>query len=306
MITLLDHDAALYALEPEWAALYAAAPATPFAHPAWLLPWWRHFGNGQPRVAIARTAGRLTGVLPTYALDGRCLPIGAGITDYHDVLLAPGQDSAPLLAAIPRPLELMEVPPGSPLRGLSAPWHSASPCPALALTGDLMTILPPRTARKLRMNRNRAARAGGYTIETATPATAPEFLQHLIRLHTARWTTQGEPGVLSDPKVVAFHQESTPLLITAGLLRLQVLRLGDRVAAACYTLLAPGRILFYLSGFDAAYAELSPGTLLLAAMLEEARAEGLHEADFLRGDEAYKYAWGGVARHNSATGLMTA
>jgi len=299
LITLLDTDAAVFALEPEWTALWSLVPgATPFAHPAWLLPWWRQFGNGQARVAVARASGVLTGVLPMYALDGRCLPIGAGMTDYHDALLVPGQPVMPLVAALPGPVELMEVPPGAALRTLPAAWSATAPCPALALTGTVMTLLPPRTARKLRMNRNRAARAGGFTMERATPETAPPLLEHLIRLHTARWTGQGEAGVLADAAVLAFHRASAPGLVAAGLLRLQVLRVQGIVAAACYALLAEGRILFYLSGFDAGFAEISPGTLLLAAMLEEAQAEGRWEADFLRGNEAYKYAWGGVDRYN--------
>ena len=80
---------------------------------------------------------------------------------------------------------------------------------------------------------------------------------------------------------------------------------GGAVAAACYALLAGReRILFYLSGFDAEWSFVSPGTLLLAAMLEEAIAEGRREADFLRGREGYKYAWGGVDRVNGACRLV--
>ena len=105
--------------------------------------------------------------------------------------------------------------------------------------------------------------------------------------------------MLADPSVLAFHRQSAPLLVASGLVRLQVLCVNDTVAAACYALLAPGRILFYLSGFDASFAEISPGTLLLAAMIEEAQDEGRHAADFLRGNEAYKYAWGGQDRMNA-------
>lgn len=303
MITLLDTDAAVFALRDDWAALWSQVPgATPFEHPDWLLPWWRQFGTGRPRVAVSRSGGRLVGVLPMHALGQRTLPMGAGITDYHDALLLPGADIMPLVHAV-EPCELLEVPPGSALRRMPVAWSRASTCPAFALTGELLATLPARTARKLRMNRNRANRMGGFTMERATLETAPELLAHLIRLHTARWTGQGETGVLADPLVCAFHADSAPKLVAAGLARLQVMRLAGAAAAACYALLSQGRILFYLSGFDAAFAEISPGTLLLAAMLEEARAEGRWEADFLRGTEAYKYGWGGVDRHNAQARL---
>ena len=68
-IDLIDTDAALEALRPEWDALWTRTPgATPFQSPRWLLPWWHQFGTGMPRVAIAREQGLLVGVLPLYVL----------------------------------------------------------------------------------------------------------------------------------------------------------------------------------------------------------------------------------------------
>jgi len=320
-VVLLDTDAALMALAPEWEALWRRVPgAGPFASPAWLLPWWRHFGTGAPRVAIRRTAGRLTGVLPMYRLDEpgvrKLLPIGAGTTDYLDGLLEPGTAAGPLLqAALDRArtdrvdvCDLIEVPPGSALRGIApigweAHWSEGQPCPVLSLpatVAGLADVVPSNTLRKLRMNRNRAERAGCFTIETAAAATLQPLLSELVRLHQARWTAQGELGALASPAVLGFHGDAAPGLLEAGILRLQVLRIGDAVAAACYALLdGRERILFYLSGFDAAHSFVSPGNLLLAAMIEQAVGEGRREADFLRGREDYKYAWGGVDRLNA-------
>lgn len=325
-VTLLDSDAALLALAPEWEALWRRVPgASPFASPAWLLPWWRHFGTGAPRVAIQRTDGRLSGMLPLYRLDEpgvrKLLPIGAGTTDQLDALLEPGVAVGPLLqAALDHAradgvdvCDLIEVPPGSALHGIApAGWHMAwsdgQPCPVLTLpatVAGLADAVPANTLRKLRMNRNRAARAGGFMIETAGPETVQALLSELVRLHQARWVAQGEPGALAGPAVLGFHRDAVPGLLEAGVLRLQVLRIGGMVAAACYALLAGrDRILFYLSGFDAGLSFVSPGTLLLAAMLEQAIAEGRREADFLRGREGYKYAWGGVDRVNGACRLV--
>ena len=325
-IALLDSDAALLALAPEWEALWRRVPgASPFAAPAWLLPWWRHFGTGAPRVAVRRTGGQLSGVLPLYRLDEpgirKLLPIGAGTTDHLDALLEPGAMPGPLLqAALDHArvdgvdqCDLIEVPPGSALRGVApagwrAEWSEGQPCPVLTLpatVAGLADVVPANTLRKLRMNRNRAARAGGFTIETAGPDTVQALLSELVRLHQARWTAQGEPGALAGPAVLGFHRDAAPALLRAGVLRLQALRIGGVVVAACYALLAGReRILFYLSGFDAGQSFVSPGTLLLAAMLEEAVMEGRQEADFLRGREGYKYAWGGVDRVNGGCRLV--
>ncbi len=298
MIRRITTDAALYAQAPEWAALWRATPVTPFAHPAWLLPWWRQFGTGRPHVAVRDDA-----VLALYDYQGRLLPIGAGTTDHCDML---GADPDPLLAALldDRVAELLAVPPGSPLRDVAVPpgwaiaWQDADTCPSLPLPATMEALLAtvPATARKLRMNQNRAARAGGVAIRTATAETLADDMATLIRLHQARWVAQGEAGTLSDPLVLAFHADSAPRLLRAGLLRVCVLAVDGVAAAAIYALLSPGRIHFYLSGFDAAYTFVSPGSLLLAAMLGQAIAEGRHEADFLRGRESYKYAWGAVDR----------
>ena len=68
----------------------------------------------------------------------------------------------------------------------------------------------------------------------------------------------------------------------------------------------PDSDFFYLSGFDPGFAFESPGTILLAHMIEEAAREGRSEVHFLRGGEAYKYAWGGVDRMNAGRSFVRA
>ena len=121
-------------------------------------------------------------------------------------------------------------------------------------------------------------------------------------MHRARWTALGHTdGVLADPAVIAFHDAAVPMLATAGLLRMQILRIGGRVAAVYHTLVAPGRLYFYLSGFAAEEAFASPGTLLLGAIIEQ---EAVGELHFLRGAEGYKHAWGANDRMNRSRLLL--
>jgi CelD/BcsL family acetyltransferase involved in cellulose biosynthesis len=316
-------DAALFALCDEWDDLWRRTPdASPFQSPAWLLPWWRQFGTGLPRVTILREHGTLAGVLPLYVFDEaharKLLPIGAGITDYQDALIGPNAPPGATRMLLDFALghaarddvtvcDLIDVPPDALLR--SAPpiveWRETDPCPVLSLSpgvDGLRASIPSATHRKLRMNRNRAELVGGAAVQVATAETLPDLLEALFRLHESRWSGH---GVLADPQVQAFHREAAPLLLAAGALRLGVLSLCGTAAAACYALLAgPRRILFYLSGYDASFARQSPGTLLLGAMLEDAVREGREEAHFLRGGERYKYAWGGRDRMNAACRLV--
>ncbi len=305
---MLDTEAALQALVPEWDALWHRAGRAPFQSTAWLLSWWAAFGTGQPRVAVLRVDGVLRGLLPMYRLDEgperKLLPIGIGLTDYCDALVDPAAPPATATALLRAVLAyaasegvtsctLADLPPGAALRdAVAAPgWREQAspqtPCPVLTLPG----VIPAGQLRNLRQSRHRAARMGGWSAEVATDAVAA--WQALAALHQARWTGLGQPGgVLADPAVLAFHALAVPRLATEGVIRMQVLRIGGQVAAIYHTLAAPGRLCFYLSGFDAAYALASPGTLLLGAIIERAAVDGIGELHFLRGDEGYKYAWG--------------
>ena len=320
MLTEIRTDAALFALAPAWEALWRQARASPFQSPAWLLPWWAAFGTGQPRVTALWDGARLAGVLPLYVLADpapRLLMIGVGITDYLDALLAPDAprdaagrmvDAALRSAALDgiACCDLTDLAPGAALRLARAPagWRTTmsetDPCPILSLRGpDLRAVVPAAVHRKLRMNRNRAERAGGVSTDVASGETLAGYMDALIALHEDRW----DGGVLNDPAVLDFHRRASPGLLAADMLRLHALKLGDQIIAAAMALHAGPAIAFYLSGYDRGYAEFSPGNLLLAAMLEGALAEGRTEAHFLRGGEAYKYAWGAIDRRNATLRL---
>jgi CelD/BcsL family acetyltransferase involved in cellulose biosynthesis len=331
--SVVDSDAGLLALGPSWEALWRSVPtATPFQSPAWQLSWWAAFGTGRPRVGVLRgAAGELLGLLPLYVLEEggtrKLLPIGVGVTDYNDALIAPGLPAEAAAALLLRTVlanaprdgvascDLADLPPEAALRTAAAPagWREeswiADPCPVLLLPEDPAALrgpVPSRMLRKLRMARHRADRVGPWTAAAAGQNEAMPLWEILVRLHQARWARRGEPGgVLGDPRVLRFHRAALPMLTASGALRLYAVRFGARVVAVCHALLAgPNRLLLYLSGFDEAQAYESPGTLLLGAIIEDAIAEGRRELHFLRGGEAYKYAWGGQDRMNVGRRLL--
>jgi CelD/BcsL family acetyltransferase involved in cellulose biosynthesis len=257
----------------------------------------------------------LVGLLPLYRLDDKLLPMGVGISDYFDVLLAPDApkhaastllDAALRAGGAPR-CDLPELPAHAHLLHANAPtgWHdnrwTGSPCPVLPLQPQ--PAIPKGRRRDLRQARHRADRAGGWNVECADTTSYPELLDALVLLHTKCWQARGRCGVLADPRVLGFHRAAVPLLLHAGLLRMQAVRLRGRIAAVAYAISAPDRIYFYLTGYDPDAAFESPGTLLLGHMLEQTAAEGGREAHFLRGDERYKYAWGGIERRNAGRGF---
>jgi CelD/BcsL family acetyltransferase involved in cellulose biosynthesis len=305
----------LDALAPAWEALWRRTPsATPFQSPAWLIPWMRAFAPGELRVAAAFDGRDLVALFPFYLERGphgrRLLPLGVSLSDYLDVLVDPSApEAAALVVARLGATEWDEwrfeaLPPGAAALALAPPdgveqeQLAQDACPVLALRGpDLARSVPARQRRKLRRARAAAERIGA--VEFAADMPADDFLDGLFALHRARWESRGEGGVLADPRVQAFHRAALPRLQQQGIARTLVMRVAGRPVGAYYGLRRGGCAYAYLGGFDPAFEDASPGALTIEAACAEAAASGATELHFLRGREAYKYAWGAEDRINN-------
>jgi hypothetical protein len=234
-------------------------------------------------------------LLPLFEHEGRYLPWGAGTSDRLDGIFDPSlraTDISRAIVALPLPLDLFQLPAGSPLLRMSAPpeWGDR-PAPAESCA----VLAPPaRPGKKMEENlryyRRRAERAG---------ASAPRRLDDpnidgLASLHTRRWRLRDEPGIFADRRMLAWLKEALPALQRRGLLRFYTIDMGSRMAAALCVLAAKRRAYYYIGGFDPEYASLGLGTILVGHAIGEAEKEGDLSFDFLRGSEPYKYRWGAV------------
>jgi CelD/BcsL family acetyltransferase involved in cellulose biosynthesis len=204
--------------------------------------------------------------------------------------------------------ELAELRPGAagldmpcPI-GCSTQEYASAACPTLHLrpssgSGGFCT-LPKTKQRKLRMAMHRLTRHEAFAIIATPERQAAWWQRELWRLHSARWLTRGQTGVLTDGRSAAFHAEALPLLIDRGIARLYALRIGEEVAGIYYGFSHHTHAYAYLGGFDPAFAYYSPGTVLIGHAIAEAATEGAHTFHFLRGGEAYKYAWGAEDQFN--------
>ncbi len=310
----------LWALAADWETLWQAdSQATPFQHPAWLLPWWRQFGpEGELHTLVLRDDAGLLALLPLYVYqeperrERQLLLLGAGTTDYLDGLFCTDSDPAALAQVLLDHarttlrcwdrLVFAQMRGGSPLLAAAAAHTGAGriaqtagePCSTLR-TGRQ---LPAKVAGNVRRYRRRAEALGSLRFSVAsTPEDALANFEDLARLHRERWEARGERGVLADPRVLAHHREAIPLLLGAGLLRLFRATLNDQVLGVLYALAdAPQRrprsLYLYLIGVDMRSGDLSPGTLLLHAAWQYAREHGFDRVDLLRGGEEYKRFWG--------------
>jgi glycosyltransferase involved in cell wall biosynthesis/CelD/BcsL family acetyltransferase involved in cellulose biosynthesis len=296
-------QAALFALADQWRALWARdSTATVFQRPEWLLPWTRHLLTGEISALALRRAGRLLALAPFFRWidkDGARVVslMGAGVSDYLDVVVDDEvrPEAAAALADWLRTCadrcEWSELRPGSLLRQLGCPHSEEWPqelCPALQLEGgDAWSRVPARMRKAVAYARRHATRTLGMVLDHEADLDAS--FSHLESLHEARWRQRGG-GMLGDARVRAFQREAAAAL--QGDLLLTTLRLGGAVAGVLYGFHDRKATRYYLSGFDPALGRYSPGTLLVAAALDQAAARGATTFDFLRGPEPYKYAFG--------------
>ena len=83
----------------------------------------------------------------------------------------------------------------------------------------------------------------------------------------------------------------------AGYLQLAFLEVDGEKAAAYLNFDYDNKIWIYNSGLDRKFLDLSVGWVLLGYLLEWANNHKRTEFDFLRGDEDYKFKFGGQPRH---------
>nr|WP_255500833.1 GNAT family N-acetyltransferase [Caulobacter sp. 17J80-11] len=313
----------LAALEPEWRALWERLPdAGPFQSPAWLLPWTERFGtSGLWVLALRGGDGRLDGVAPFFIYADpqsgarQATLLGNGVSDRLD---APGACGQTVFEHLARRSDLWDacdfrdLPTGSALLepAALAGWRDTveaeEPAPGLLLpdtTDALISGLTKRLRGNLSNARRRAKRLGTVNVTTATEATLAEDFDTLLRLHAARWAGESGAG-LSDPQVQDFHRAVARAFLAEGWLRLYLLQIDGRAAAAFYGFQLRGRAYAYIGGFDPEFAEASPGALIMRHAIEQAVREGCVSFEFLRGREPYKYAWGAVDQPQYRRRLM--
>ena len=314
--------------QDEWWDLWRRDPrATPFQSPAWIEAWWAQLGGGERIDVEMRGAdGRLFAALPlTVWHDGgvrRLVPVAAGTSDYSDALVDPAAGPGAVaglwdagLATAGRWDELLlpDLRADSALLGaVPDGWRAVDEpgeiCPVMMLPAvpPLLAGLSKSRRRKVVHDRHRAAALGEVREEIVGAEGIDQALDALFALHAARWAAAGEPGVLADPRVQAFHRAAAPALAEAGLLRLSVVRLDGRIVAVLLGFADARSGYSYINGVDQSIPGQSFGTLAFACAIEDAVAGGAGEFHFLRGEEPYKYAWGAEARTTVRRRVMRA
>jgi len=315
----------------DWNQLLSeSASHVPFLRYEYLSTWWQTLGGGEWAhgdlfVAVARAEdGNITGIAPlffTTNLDGKPALLLLGsfeISDYLDLIVRPdnlepfvdalldhltGSDAPPwevldfynLLEASPTLAALKQ---SADRLGLAFTEETLQPAPCITLPDSWETYLAGLKKKQRHEIRRKLRRAEA----------APEGI---------RWYFVTEESTL-DEEMVAFMQlmaydpekdkfltdvmrtqmrESVHTAFRAGWLQLAFLEIGGQKAAAYLNFDYGNRIWVYNSGLNFDLRYYSPGWVLLSYVIQWAIENGREALDFMRGDEGYKYRFGGVNRY---------
>ncbi len=211
---LIRTTSELEAFQPQWSALWLEDPrAMPFQSPEWLLPWWHQFRQPDLRAVAVSQRGRLIAFLPFHVYrspdsgERQLLLLGVGTTDYLDGIFSPqcrpehiqtaldvlrkegGWDALYAGQLLPHSVLFQTF----RLDSEAQRWSGES-CSRMAAVS--MANLPLKIRRNAMYYRNRAMRRGKLEFTVADRSNWGTTFDALERLHTSRWQSSGEPGVL--------------------------------------------------------------------------------------------------------------
>lgn len=305
-------------LAGEWTALLqAAGHHSVFATPEWAQTWWRSFG-GESELCLMtlREGSQLTGIVPLFVEkeNGRSLARlvgGIDVTDYEDIIAAPGKAEAVWQQAMehlrrqPWDLDLHNVPGNSPtvayFRGLatgdgySVAIEREDVCPVIdPLPADwdsYLESLNKRDRHELRRKHRRLLSDEDVAAELDWhPADLKTAMEDFVRLHKL---SSPDKDQFMTARMVAFFNDVATMCQDRGWLCLAFLSVQNVHVSAIMGFNYGDTLYLYNSGYDPAYEYLSSGLLLKALSIEHAIGEGKKCYDFLQGNERYKYDLGG-------------
>jgi CelD/BcsL family acetyltransferase involved in cellulose biosynthesis len=284
-------------LEPqagEWRAL-AERSRNVFGTWEWAETWWRHFGEGKE---LQATVIPSVAVLPLFVESAgpfRLLRfIGRGHSDeVGPICASEDRDAAAdalreVLSAGDFHLFLGDGLPDGWAEPLDARVLDRTSSPVVSLDeASWEEFLAARSSNfrgQVRSAERRLERDRALSFRLADAQSLAADLDTLFRLHRARW--EGSPWFTS---AEPFHRDFAAVALERGWLRLWILELDGRPAAAWLGYRFAGVESYYQAGRDPALQREKVGFVLMAHTVREALADGMSEYRLLRGDEGFKY-----------------
>jgi CelD/BcsL family acetyltransferase involved in cellulose biosynthesis len=296
-------------LADQWDALVRSRPRpSPFLLHAWLLEWWRHYGNGgELTIHVAFRDGRLVGALPLCLRTDhglRVLSFVGADTALADLLLADGESGELGTALAERAVAAGQD--FADLSGLPADSHLAaalgpsavtlierSEAPVLDLSAGWENVYRSKLSSKRRNHHRRRRRQlstlGRVEVEVArTPDELERALEDAFTVHQLRWDGRPDGSGFASPVSRRYHLATAQALAPLDVPRIVLLKIDGRPVAFHYYLSLERRMYVYRIAFDPAFGRFSPGLINTLDAIGTAADEGATKVEFLGGAERYK------------------
>ena len=321
----LHKDFSDFSPEP-WNALVEQSIAdTPFSRYEYLSEWWKTLGGGEWQEAelvlvSASEDGQLVGVAPLFVAehDGQRALMLVGsieISDYLD-LIVHEQDLTRFLSGLLdflvssnldqwSVLDWYNIPDSSPTlaalkaesetRGWTHQQEIYHPTPRIPLNGsfdDYLARIDKKQRHEIRRKMRRAAESDKNVRFYIVNGT--EDIDSEINAFFNLMVQEPSKQEFLHP---AMREQMTVTIRNAhryGYLWLAFLEIDGAKTAASLNFDYKNKLWGYNSGVSREHMELSPGWVLLANTIQWCCDNGRYEFDFMRGDEEYKYRFGGV------------
>jgi len=316
-------------LAEEWNALLdESITHVPFLRFEYLQAWWQTRGGGEwPETArlvlvTARRDGVLVGAIPLFHAmwNGKpsLLLVGSiEVSDYLDILACPEDVDEfvngllPFLKQADLPewqvLDLYNILDSSPSLmafektaqhlGWQFNRDQLQHSPYIKLPGDweiYLSGIDKKQRHEIRRKMRRLDESGvpcrWYTVQDTASLTAE------VDAFMALMANDPDKAIFLTPAMRAHMQFTCQCAMQNGCLHLAFLEINGQKAAGYLSMDYLNRLWVYNSGIDPAFLEYSPGWVLLGHLLKWANETGHSEFDFMRGDEEYKYRFGGTDR----------
>ncbi|WP_217914900.1 GNAT family N-acetyltransferase [Miltoncostaea marina] len=305
-------------LEREWDALARRARVSPFLHPGYVRLWRATFGDGTlPSLVAARRGPELVGALPIVRRGGRIAPPGNFETPTVGIVATDAAAARSVAIRVlregSRRADLLPVTAGS---GSHDAFRNAAEelghrlltrvnvhCPVVD-TADGWDAYWRGRSRNLRHKverlTRRAREAGTLWIDVRERFDVDELgplLAEGFAVEGSGWKTAEGTAVAVDPRSRRYYGDLAAWAAREGWLRLTFVRLDGRPIAFGFGVEAHGVHHALKIGYDPAAARLSPGTLLLEALVRRVFEARLARFDFAGHLEPYKAAWATGIEH---------
>ena len=319
-----------------WNALVEQSIAdTPFSRYEYMTEWWKtlgggEWGNAKLILVSASEKDQLVGIAPLFIheYDGQQALLFVGsieISDYLDLIVREADlprflsglmdfiaSNLPFDTALDKPetwsaIDWYNLPDSSPTlaalktesekRGWNYHEEIYRPTPRIALNGsfeEYLANIDKKQRHEIRRKMRRAAESGRvkFHVIDKDAKIEPE-LESFFHLMVQ------DPNKALFLKDIMRDQMSKSLTAAHdyGYLWLAFLEVDGVRAAASINFDYKNKLWGYNSGVSRDHMEFSPGWVLLGHVIEWCCENGRHEFDFMRGDEEYKYRFGGVNKY---------